>query len=124
MGNTATDRPRTLVNMTAHPVRLTTTDGHLAELPPTLPTPRVEVPDPAWDTLPTQAGTFPLRQHTNAAPTIIDLPDQQDGVLLVVSRAVALVVHNRNDLVVPDDQQRGADNLVTRANSLTTYGSR
>lgn len=47
-----------------------------------------------------------------------DLPDAQDGVLLIVSRLVLSANPNRKDLVVPNELVRDADGNTVGCKSL------
>lgn len=110
-----------LLNLTPHPIRLVTIDGHLVQLPaPNDPVPRIAAPTPPPSLLHTTIGVFNWHQMTTP-PTVLGLPDQQAGVLLVVSRPVALAAPDRPDLIVPDQQHRRPDGLTTHAAALTTY---
>lgn len=52
---------------------------------------------------------------------ISGLPDQMDGVLLIVSRVVAEALPGRSDLCFPTDLVRDADGHVVGCRSLGTF---
>jgi hypothetical protein len=108
----------TIVNLTPHEVRITTDDGVL-DLPPA-PTPaRCQRSDEVVREIATGTLCIPLRRVRFSIVT--DLPPQQRGVLLVVSRLVAEAMPHRSDLVVPDAMIRDDDGRVTGCTGLATF---
>jgi hypothetical protein len=105
-----------LVNLTPHPVNLVT-DGGTVVVPPSGLVARVALhPDVPVGTVELDGVTVPI-VATSASGDVTGLPEQRDGVLVVVSRLVA-EVSERADLVIPHDAVRDATGAVVGCRAL------
>lgn len=86
-------------------------------LDPVPPLPRLEITRRPAGTIDTRWGPVP-RTAIDASATVVDLPDEQTGVVLVVARAVAEACLDRSDLTFPDDLVRDAAGTVVGCRSL------
>lgn len=50
---------------------------------------------------------------------VVDLPEQQEGVFLIVSRLVISALPDREDLIVPDDLVRDNEGRITGCRSFS-----
>jgi len=104
-----------LRNLTAHPVVIIIGQAEFV-LPAEFPTPRLLEEH-------TQIGTGRIDGHEvplfELMPgTVVDLPDQNPGVGLVVARAVAVACPGRTDLFVPFQVVRDNVGRVTACRAL------
>ena len=87
-----------VINCTPHILNIIT-DSKVIDIAPSGVIPRVSVKSEPVENI-QEAGTFvPVCQDTYGE--VVDLPEQQVGVYLVVSRLVAAAAKGRNDLLVP-----------------------
>ncbi|WP_320064282.1 hypothetical protein [Micromonospora sp. RTGN7] len=106
-----------LINLTPHVVRLVG-DAAMVEVPPAGPPARVVLrPDRADGTVRVGRLVVPLKR-TAASPLVTGVPERRPGVLLIVARAVAEALPERDDLVYPHDTVRDAAGVVVGCRSL------
>lgn len=105
-----------LRNFTPHPVNVKTHDGNWISIPPddagpariryrSMEVTQIEVTDP-------ECGTHFVPLVTQQLASIIGLPVERQGDLLIVSRTVAAEADYRQDLVVPADLVRDANGRI------------
>ncbi len=104
-----------VVNLTGHSVVLGGLSGGLA-IPAMGPPARVSESAVPIATVAIDCDEIPLVSVTQGA--ITDLPAPREGVLFIVSRAVALAAPNRDDLVVPYGQNRDLTGQVVSCEAL------
>ena len=85
-------------NLTPHPVNLVL-GGQTITLPPDGTPPRVSTTETPAGTVAVNGVQVPIVQVGTG--DLVGLPDQQPGVLLVVSRMVAEAAPHRRDLLIP-----------------------
>ena len=105
-----------LVNLTPHVVKLLTTDGIEIVLTPEPIAARCTVDRHTQGTVHTTDG--PVALATVDFGEVRDLPNPQPGTLYVVSRLVADMVPNRDDVAFPDDVIRSEWGRVITARVL------
>ena len=98
-----------LVNKTPHQVTLILEDGGKIVLDPVMPIPRVSSHNVVTANYVITDENGDEHIITREAPVfgeVVDLPEEQEGVLYVVSMLVAARAANRKDLVSPGRQIR------------------
>lgn len=100
-------------NCTPHPINLLDSDGNQV-----LTLPKGEI----IPRLSTNTKEVDVIEGVTITETIFgdvqDLPDAQDGVLLIVSRLVLTACPNRTDLVVPNELVRNDEGQIIGCKSL------
>lgn len=91
-----------IVNCTPHMVNIVTPSG-VIDIAPSGVTPRCSQSNEVLDTI---NGIQITRQTFGS---VVDLPPQEEGVLLIVSRLVAAACPDRSDLLIPGPLVRGED---------------
>jgi hypothetical protein len=105
-----------LLNLTGHPVVVAGV-GEGLTIPPMGPPARLsESPVGNGRPLSTEHGCVPL--VVVAQGEVTGLPSPEPGVLVIVSRAVAVAAPDREDLVVPHRQQRDSAGRVVNCEAL------
>lgn len=94
-----------LRNLTPHLVVIHLADGTRCELAAESPTPRCVVYRAPTTLVQTQVGPIPVVE-TQLLADVIDLPEAQPGILLIVSSRVAEARPLRDDLVFPGEAVR------------------
>ena len=87
-----------IVNCTPHVLNIIT-DSKVIDLAPSGINPRVSVKSELSESILISGTEVPVYQDTYGE--LNDLPEQQEGTFLVVSRLVAAAAKGRNDLLVP-----------------------
>ncbi|MFC8849719.1 MULTISPECIES: hypothetical protein [unclassified Micromonospora] len=106
-----------VVNLTPHVVRLVG-DEVIVELAPAGPAARVVLqPDRVDGAVRVGPLVVPLKR-TAASPLVHGVPERRSGVLLIVARAVAEALPERDDLVYPHDTVRDERGVVVGCRSL------
>lgn len=106
-----------VVNLTPHVVRLVG-DGAVVELAPAGPPARVVLrPDRTDAVVRIGPLAVPLKR-TAASSQVTGVPQRRPGVLLIVARAVAEALPDRDDLVYPHDTVRDDRGVVVGCRSL------
>jgi len=106
-----------VVNLTPHVVRLVG-DGAAVELAPAGPVARVVLrPDRADGVVRIGRLVVPLRR-TSASSLVTGVPNRRPGVLLIVARAVAEALPDRDDLFYPHDTVRDEHGVVVGCRAL------
>ncbi|MET7426943.1 hypothetical protein [Dactylosporangium sp. NPDC005555] len=106
-----------VVNLTPHVVRLVG-ETVVVELPPVGPSARLVLqPDRDDGVLCIGDLVVPLKR-TAASSQVVGLPPRRAGVWLVVARAVAEALPDRDDLLYPHDTVRDAAGVVVGCRSL------
>lgn len=106
-----------VVNLTPHIVRLVG-DGVTVELAPAGPPARVVLrPDRVDGAVRIGPLMVPLKR-TAASPAVTGVPPRSPGVLLIVARAVAEALPDRDDLFYPHDTLRDDRGVVVGCRSL------
>jgi hypothetical protein len=102
-------------NLTPHALNLIVGEKTVVVAPSGL-APRVTMTPTADGTVTVDGIEIPIVR--TVAGEVTDLPAQEQGVLLVVSRVVAEAARGRTDLVVPDDLVRDAKGQILGARRL------
>lgn len=102
-------------NLTPHPVTLIF-GGQTITLPPDGAPPRVSTTETPAGTATVNGTQVPIVQVGTG--DLVGLPDQQPGVLLVVSRMVAEAAPHRRDLVIPHGLVRDDAGRVVGCSAL------
>ena len=68
------------------------------------------------DNMPMLGDVFPIRREHYGQ--VMDLPDEEDGTILIVSRMVADACHDRHDLVFPTDLVRDEEGKIIGCRSF------
>lgn len=102
-------------NLTPHPVNLVV-DGQTITLPPDGAPPRVSTTETPAGAVAVNGTQVPIVQVGTG--DLVGLPDQQPGVLLVVSRMVAEAAPHRRDLVIPHGLVRDDAGRVVGCSAL------
>jgi hypothetical protein len=97
-----------LVNLTAHTIAIRAVEGGLVELQPSGVVARVDYDRPVLTALRLAAKTVNVERRTVGA--VRDLPAATEGVLYVVSRALADAV-DRTDLLIPGRVTRSVEGV-------------
>ena len=106
-----------LINLTPHTVRLLDEDGNvLVEIEPSGEVARVSEDVSEAGSVLVDGKKVPVSDVKTG--TVSGLPGRGHGVLLIVSRAVALAVPERDDLVVPFPLVRDENGRVVGARGL------
>lgn len=106
-----------VVNTTPHAIEVLAEDGTvIATFPPAWRPARVRPERNAPKALVTRQGTLPI--VTERYGRVIDLPSPAIGVRLIVSRAVAAALPERDDLIVPTDLVRDESGRVIGCRAL------
>ncbi len=98
-----------LVNKTPHVLNLIMEDGTKISLEPVLPTPRVSsssVKTAAYVITDSDGTEHIVVREAPSFGEIVDLPEQKEGTIFIVSMLVAARAQNRTDLVSPGRQIR------------------
>ncbi|WP_182543024.1 hypothetical protein [Halosaccharopolyspora lacisalsi] len=111
----AAHRESPLRNLTPYQLDMVTQHGTVT-LPPTEQAPRITETTGEAEAV-TVGGTAVPVLHA-AQGEVADLPDPEPGVLLVVSRFVAALFPDRDDLLVPVDEVRDGTGRITGCRSL------
>ncbi|WP_267618124.1 hypothetical protein [Gordonia bronchialis] len=109
-----------LINLTPH--FLTVYDGAevVLSIPPSGSVCRIGENRAAPTNLPVNGVDIPV-VDLNYTTQLSELPDPQDGVLLVVSRISAQVLSNRNDIVFPLDEVRDEQRRIVGCRALGRF---
>ncbi len=95
-----------LVNLTPHPVLIKTDSGVTVRIPPSGRVARCRTePDRVLGTVQVDGHSVALVVN-DVTSAVCGLPEPEEGVLLVVSRLVALAAPQRRDIVFPHDPVR------------------
>lgn len=109
-------------NLTPHPLQMLCTPGEPITIQPEATPARVEMTVTSAD--PIQANNGTIQSVVEQPGQVIDLPDQQPGVVLVVSRVVFNAFPNRTDLACPTNLIRNDDGDVIGAKALSFHPNR
>lgn len=113
---TPTGRPQVL-NLTPHTIRIIIGEATLS-VPPSGPLARIVLaPDVPDGTVTIEGHQVPI-VRTAATPEVTCLPEPRQDVLLIVARAVAEALPDRQDLVYPHDTVRDDRGAVIGCRSL------
>jgi hypothetical protein len=113
---TDNDQPE-VINLTPHVVRLVG-ETTIVELPPAGAPARVVLrPDRDDGVLRVGDLVVPLKR-TAASSQVVGLPPRRSGVWIVVARAVAETLPDRDDLLYPHETVRDAAGVVVGCRSL------
>ena len=102
-------------NLTPHPVTLVV-DGQTVTLPPDGTPPRVSTTETPVGTVAVDGAEVPIFQVSTGE--LDNLPEQQPGVWLLVSRMVAEAAPHRRDLVIPHGLVRDDAGRVVGCSAL------
>ncbi len=107
-----------LVNLTPHPLTIILANGQALTLqpPPDTPTPRVEDAREADYSL--VHDDYVVRTNVVTPGDVMNLPEPQPGVVLIVSRITAEAAPDRGDLYFPDELVRDAKGQTTGCKAL------
>jgi hypothetical protein len=109
-------------NLTPHPIHLVG-ESRTVVLPPSGPPARlVLAPDLPDGSVLIEGLSIPL-VRTAATPIVVDLPDPEPGVLLIVARPVADALTDRKDLAYPHRAVRDEHGVVVGCRALGRPGS-
>ena len=98
-----------LINKTPHVLNLIMEDGTKISLEPVLPTPRVSsssVKTAAYVITDSDGAEHIVVREALSFGEIVDLPEEKEGTIYIVSMLVASRANNRSDLVSPGRQIR------------------
>lgn len=101
-----------LVNCTPHPINIVNENGEILTLPKGVVVPRLSQSSTVVDNI---AGV-PITETVFGKTT--DLPEEQEGVFLIVSRLVLAGNSHRKDLLVPNQLVRDAEGNILGCSSL------
>jgi len=110
-----------LINMTPHAVNIIAEDGAVT-VPPSGVVPRVTWDRRGCGTMAVEGIEVPVTAYSGDPHVDPPLPDEQEGVLLLVARVVAEAVPGRGDLVVPDGLVRDEAGRVVGCRALGRVG--
>lgn len=99
----------TLVNKTPHPVVLVLEDGAKITLAPVQPIPRVSshnIVTANYTVVDADGNEHMVTCESPVFGEVVDLPEEKEGVIYIVSMLVASRATNRTDLVSPGKQIR------------------
>lgn len=106
------------LNLTPHPLNVKTADGEYITIPPSGDVARV-----VYDRLPPEQVRIDGHEISisvaGAPREIIGLPEPEEGVVLIVAKAVSDAVPNRGDLMSPGRLIRDEDGTVIGCDGLT-----
>ena len=103
----------TFVNLTPHMLNIIDVNNNIMDIPPSGKIARVSSTSAIVATI----NNVNVTQQTFG--DVIDLPDAQDGVILIVSRMVKDRVANRADVMVPGAPVRDAEGRIIGADGLS-----
>ena len=105
-----------ICNCTPHAISIVRQDGTVLTLAPAGICPRVT-------TTRTVVGSVDgIAVHRTVLGAVVDLPDEEEFRILVVSAIVAQAAGGRGDLLSPGELIRGADGQPTGCQGLTAWG--
>ena len=108
--------PKTLRNLTPHPVTIITEIGSVQLLPE--PGPRPHIDEMREITGHVFVEDMPVPTVRITAGSAVDLPEPEPNTLLIVSRVIAEARPDRTDLLVPYDLVRDEAGRVVACRSL------
>lgn len=106
-----------LINLTPHPVTIITESGQVTIQPEDTPARVAMLPEEPFGTVEVDGVSVPI-VHTASADHTTGLPDQQDGVYLIVSMQVAGAIPGRMDLLICNSAVRDAGGTIIGCRSL------
>ncbi len=109
-----------LVNLTPHPLTVTTLDGHTFDIPVGGPAARVDSTSSPSGYIEVPGAEIRLTT-TSRHSRVTGLPDAQPGRYLIVSRVVADACEDRPDLLFPDELIRDDDGNVIGCAALSRF---
>jgi len=113
------DMTRRLMNLTPHAIDIVTEDGTLSIAPEARPARLVGRTEPDG-TIAVDGLAVPLLKHRY--DVAVDLPDPEDGVLLIVAQVVLDFLPEREDLVTPTELVRDEVGRVIGCRALGRRG--
>ena len=106
-------------NLTPHPVNVISGDGSVITYPVDGPAPRVAMGKKDAGRIVDQYGNEIDDSVTWASPDVTDLPEPEEGVILIVSRMTADAAGGRPDLRSPEGIVRDETGRIIGCRSLT-----
>lgn len=102
-----------ILNLTPHSVNIVREDDTIFTIAPSGTVARVSQ-------MREQIGTIEgIPLNVSKFGEVVDLPEQQDGVFLIVSRLVISALPDRDDLIVPDDLVRDDQGRIIGCRSFS-----
>ena len=101
-----------IINCTPHPINLISQDGTITSLPKGEVVPRLTQSTKQVDIV----NGISITETTFGGTT--DLPDYQEGTVLIVSRMILEANKDRNDLLVPNELVRDESGNIAGCKSL------
>lgn len=106
-------------NLTPHPVNIVLANGETITYPVDGPAPRVVMGKQESGKITDQFGNEIEDSVTWASPDVTDLPEPEEGVIMIVSRMTADAVGGRPDLRCPEGIVRDEAGRIVGCRSLT-----
>lgn len=104
-----------LINKTPHVINLVCEDGTKISLEPVLPTPRVSsssVKTASYTITDSEGIEHTITREAPVFGEVVDLPEEKEGTIYIVSMLVAARANSRADLVSPGRQLRNENGQV------------
>ena len=102
-----------ITNMSPHPIRIVKKDGSEIILTPSGIVPRIEQKRVIVDTV------DGIEIFEDQIQGVIDMPEPEEGVMIVTSRFVASALTGRSDVFVPGDFIRDENGNIIACKGLT-----